>query len=264
MRALGAAVTLLVMALVGPARAGNPLFDGWYADPEGTIIGDEYWIFPTYSAPYDRQLHFDAFSSKDLVTWTKHERIISNREISWLLPLSRASLRLRTSDGLFRGQAYFGVRPRVKPRVKPHMDFNAVKQRFEAALKKAEIKLRAPDLKALYAAFTAKDEAAEPVVKKKTKEAVEYEPDTDLRDTEQVPLLEEGGIEAFFRREVLPHVPDAWIDHSKTQIGYEISFTRHFYKPTPLRSLDEIKADLVALQEESKGLLEQIIGGDKK
>ena len=142
---------------------------------------------------------------------------------------------------------------------KPHLDFNVVQQRFTSAMKKADIKLRAPDLKALYAAFTFKDEAAEPVIKKKTKDAVEYEPDTDLRDTEQVPLLEDGGIEAFFQREVLPHVPDAWIDHAKTQIGYEVSFTRHFYKPTPLRSLDEIKADLKALQDEAEGLLDEIV-----
>lgn len=74
-----------------------------------------------------------------------------------------------------------------------------------------------------------------------------------------MPLLEEGGIEAFFEREVLPHVPDAWIEHSKTQIGYEISFTRHFYKPTPLRTLEEIRADLEALQAEAEGLLDQIV-----
>ena len=60
---------------------------------------------------------------------------------------------------------------------------------------------------------------------------MEYEPDSELRDTEQVPLLEAGGIEAFFRREVLPYVPDAWIDEEATKIGYEISFTRYFYKP---------------------------------
>ena len=144
---------------------------------------------------------------------------------------------------------------------KPHLDFNTVQQRFEAALKKLEIKLRGPDLKAIYAAFTAKDESAEPVIKKKTKEGVEYEPDSDLRDTEQVPLLEEGGIEAFFQREVLAHVPDAWIDQDKTQIGYEISFTRHFYKPTPLRTLDQIKSDLTALQQEAEGLLDQIVAG---
>jgi len=115
--------------------------------------------------------------------------------------------------------------------------------------------------KALYAAFTFNDESAEPVIKTKTKDAVEYEPDTDLRDTEQVPLLEDGGIDAFFQREVLPHVPDAWIDHSKTQVGYEISFTRHFYKPTPLRSLDEIKADLETLQAEAEGVLDEILPG---
>ena len=74
-----------------------------------------------------------------------------------------------------------------------------------------------------------------------------------------MPLLEEGGIEAFFRREVLPHVPDAWIDPAKTQIGYEISFTRHFYKPQPLRTLAEIRADLEALQAETEGLLEKIL-----
>lgn len=88
---------------------------------------------------------------------------------------------------------------------------------------------------------------------------VEYEPDTSLRDTEQVPLLEDGGIEAFFKREVLPYVPDAWLDRSKTQIGYEISFTRYFYKPQNLRTLDEITADIRALEAESKGLLERII-----
>ncbi len=103
------------------------------------------------------------------------------------------------------------------------------------------------------------DPAAPPVIRKKTKAGVEYEPDPELRDTEQVPLLEEGGIEAFFDREVLPHVPDAWIDRAKTQIGYEISFTRHFYKPTPLRPLEEIRADLQTLQAEAEGLLDQIV-----
>lgn len=91
--------------------------------------------------------------------------------------------------------------------------------------------------------------------------AVEYEPDPDLRDTEQVPLLEPGGVEAFFEREVKPHAPDAWIDHGKTEIGYEISFTRHFYKPPVLRSLDEIRRDIFALEHETEGLLHAIISG---
>jgi type I restriction enzyme M protein len=88
---------------------------------------------------------------------------------------------------------------------------------------------------------------------------VEYEPDPELRDTEQIPLLEEGGIEAFIRREVLPYAPDAWIDETKTQIGYEVSFTRHFYKPQPLRTLEQIRADILALEKETEGLLLEII-----
>jgi type I restriction enzyme M protein len=90
---------------------------------------------------------------------------------------------------------------------------------------------------------------------------VEYETDGDLRDTEQVPLLENGGIEAFIRREVLPHAADAWVDEGSIKVGYEVSFTRYFYKPQPLRSLAEIRADIVALENENKGLLEEIIGG---
>ncbi|PQO38655.1 glycoside hydrolase family 43 protein [Blastopirellula marina] len=62
---------------------GNPVFEGWYADPEGIVFGDTYWIYPTYSAPYDQQTFFDCFSSKDLVTWTKHPRILDTQEIKW-------------------------------------------------------------------------------------------------------------------------------------------------------------------------------------
>lgn len=91
----------------------------------------------------------------------------------------------------------------------------------------------------------------------------EPDPDPDLRDTEQIPLLEEGGIEAFIRREVLPHVPDAWYDAESVKTGYEISFTRYFYKPQPLRSLEEIRADILALEKETEGLLGEIIGGEK-
>ncbi|MGA2260769.1 MAG: class I SAM-dependent DNA methyltransferase [Acidobacteriota bacterium] len=90
---------------------------------------------------------------------------------------------------------------------------------------------------------------------------VEYEPDSDLRDTEQVPLLEEGGIEAFLRREVLPHAADAWYVPDSVKTGYEVSFTRYFYKPQPLRTLEQIRADILALEKETEGLLSEIIGG---
>ncbi len=84
---------------------------------------------------------------------------------------------------------------------------------------------------------------------------VEYEPDTDLRDTEQIPLQEEGGIEAFLQREVLPYAPDAWYRPDSVRIGYEISFTRYFYKPQPMRTLEEIGVDIRALEKETEGLL---------
>ena len=92
---------------------------------------------------------------------------------------------------------------------------------------------------------------------------MEYEPDADQRDTEQVPLLEEGGIDAFLRREVLPYAAEAWYDPASVKIGYEISFTRYFYKAQPMRSLEEIRADILALEKETFGLLGQIVGGDK-
>jgi len=93
-----------------------------------------------------------------------------------------------------------------------------------------------------------------------TERVVEYEPDPDLRDSEQVALLEEGGIEAFFRREVLPYARDAWFVPSSVKTGYEINFNRYFYKPQPLRSLEEIRADILALEKETEGLLGEIIG----
>ena len=88
---------------------------------------------------------------------------------------------------------------------------------------------------------------------------VEYEPDSELRDTEQIPLQEAGGIEAFLEREVLPYAPDAWYKPDSVKIGYEISFTRYFYKPEPMRSLDEIRADILALEQDTEGVLAEIL-----
>ena len=89
---------------------------------------------------------------------------------------------------------------------------------------------------------------------------VEYEPDPELRDTEQIPLLHDGGIDAFLENEVLPYAPDAWYLPGQVKVGYEISFTRHFYKPKPMRTLEEIRADILALEQETEGLLAKIVG----
>ncbi len=64
-------------------RSGNPIFSGWYADPEAVIFGKTYWVYPTYSAPYNQQVFFDAFSSPDLVHWTKHSRILDTNRVTW-------------------------------------------------------------------------------------------------------------------------------------------------------------------------------------
>ena len=93
---------------------------------------------------------------------------------------------------------------------------------------------------------------------------VECEPDTDLRDTEQIPLQEEGGIEAFLRREVLPYAADAWYQPDSVRIGYEVSVTRYFYKPQPMRTLEEIRADILALEKETEGLLGEILGASQQ
>jgi len=164
-------------------------------------------------------------------------------------------------------------------------DHNVFRDRVDAALKKADIKLAAADLKQILKAVSWRVEAAPPVIAKvhkpgKTKAdslrglfetavggklaIVEYEPDSDLRDTEQVPLLEDGGIEAFIRREVLPYTPDAWIREDATKIGYEVSFTRHFYKPQPLRTLEAISADILAIEKEAEGLLDGLLKGAAK
>ena len=81
--------------------------------------------------------------------------------------------------------------------------------------------------------------------------------DSSLRDYESIPLKED--IEEYFKREVLPHVPDAWIDHSKTKVGYEINFTRYFYEYTPLRSTEEIRADILKLKEEMEDLTMKVV-----
>ena len=164
-------------------------------------------------------------------------------------------------------------------------DHNTFLAQVEATLKSRKLKLSAAELKIIINAVSWRVEDAPRVFKRIHKSGrtaadplrglfeaevggaptvVEYEPDSELRDYEQVPLLEEGGIEAFILREVLPYTPDAWIVEADTKVGYEISFTRHFYKPPPLRTLAEISADILALEQETEGLLSEITGGAKK
>jgi type I restriction enzyme M protein len=129
-------------------------------------------------------------------------------------------------------------------------DRDAFVEHLKAVLKRSD-KLPTALFNAIVTSLAQRDECAEPCMK-----GGSYEPDAELRDTENVPLKED--IQAYFEREVLPHVPDAWIDHDRTRKGYEIPFTRHFYRFVPSRPLQEIDADLRRLSSEIQEMLREI------
>lgn len=174
------------------------------------------------------------------------------------------------------------------------MDYN----KFFGQIKTAEAllpeKASAADLKTIARAMSVVDPLAAPVVKKQhklnskdiavlmeqygvseerlddygfwkaldgSKIYTEYETDSDLRDTEKIPVKED--IYEYFLREVHPYVKDAWINLQPTKIGCEISFTKYFYKPVPLRSLAENEADILALDKENDGFIRQLLGKEE-
>ena len=169
------------------------------------------------------------------------------------------------------------------------MDFNLFTEKVDACLKAAKIKLTASEMNQLLNAVSWYDEKAERVIKKVHKlngkkleellaelfctqeqladfgywptkvkgEYVEYESESDLRDTENVPLKE--NIHDYFLREVRPHVAEAWINLDQTKIGYEVSFNKYFYQHKPLRSLEDVTRDILALEAETEGLLKKLV-----
>jgi type I restriction enzyme M protein len=173
-------------------------------------------------------------------------------------------------------------------------DFNLFRQEADRVLKARKVKLTAAEKNSIYAAVSRYDENAAKVVKKvhkltgeklerllehlgceerdlpdfgyypgeKAGEYIEYESETDLRDSESIPLSET--IHDYFLREVKPYVPEAWINLESVKIGYEISFNRYFYRHKPLRSLEEVTADILELERQSEGLIKEILGmGDE-
>ena len=122
-------------------------------------------------------------------------------------------------------------------------------------IKASGVQVSSSVIKAIINALSARDETAGICVDSKGNP----EPDPDLRDYENVPLKED--IQTYLQREVLPQVPDAWIDESKTKKGYEINFTRYFYEYKPLRSLEEIMEDVLKLQQETEELMKEVIHG---
>ena len=170
-----------------------------------------------------------------------------------------------------------------------YKDFNRFMVDVDTALKDLDIRLSPSEKTRILQAVSWRDEEAEEVVKKvhkmgartldrlqeklnckkedlpdygywpgeKEGEYIEYEPESDLRDYENIPLKED--IHRYFLNEVRPHVPDAWMDTGKTRIGYEISFNKYFYKHKPLRSLEEVTSDILKLEEETEGLLKKLV-----
>ena len=171
-----------------------------------------------------------------------------------------------------------------------HLDFNQFEATVDAAIKSLKIKLAAPERKQILNAVSWREEKAAKVIKKvqkltssklqcvidelritpdkladygywpdeKTGVYIEYETDSELRDTENVPLKED--IHNYFIREVRPHVDEAWIAIDKTVIGYEISFNKYFYQHKPLRSLEVVTQEILSLEAETDGLLKQLVG----
>jgi len=169
-------------------------------------------------------------------------------------------------------------------------DFNIFKKEVDEVLKKQKIKLSATEKNAILNAVSWYDENAHKVIKKIHKlkdekletllnhlgcsvadlpyygyypstnkdEYIEYESDTDLKDSENIPLTHE--IEAYYLQEVKPHIDEAWINLDSVKIGYEISFNKYFYTHKPLRSLDEVAKDIMELEEASEGLIKEILG----
>ena len=132
-------------------------------------------------------------------------------------------------------------------------DREAFVETLSAAAKAASLRLSATERKAVLAALGERDPEAAICLDRHGNP----EPDTDLRDTETVPLSED--VAEYVAREVLPHVPDAWVDEGKTKVGYEIPLNRHFYLYEPPRPLDDIESDLRELEHEIVGLLGEIV-----
>lgn len=166
------------------------------------------------------------------------------------------------------------------------MDYNVFSERVASTAKTLKLDVKAADIKSIARAMSVADPEAAPVIKKEHKANskdieilesvysiapevisdygytkhgkgyVEYESDSDLRDSEKIPVKED--IYEYFQREVRPYVADAWINLPVTKIGCEISFNKYFYKPAPLRSLAENEADILALDEKSQGFIKSL------
>lgn len=240
------------------------------------------WAYATYGNAVYTQL---ALHEKELLQWCEQQELhLSSKQRKTLLNPDtwQKHLHLHTTATTLMqavGTAEYG-------------DFNAFATRVEAALKASNTKLSAAEKNALLNAVSWYDASAEKVVKGTIKlvgTALDtllarlgcterhlpdfgyfptekkgvyrlYEAESDLRDTENIPVAEP--VHSYFVREVQPHVPEAWIQLDATKIGCEISFNKYFYRHAPLRSVDDVRRDILRLEAESEGLIRDILAMD--
>ena len=229
-----------------------------------------------------------------------HAEAIENhleREEITLSPKNRKELLAQTTWQAQRNIMLAAQQIAAKVGADEHLDFNLFETMVDEACAALKLKLSTPERKQVLNAVSWRDPRAAKVIKKhhklsgsklkdllaelqttaerlgdygywpstKTGEFIEYEPDSELRDTENVPLAKSkvpsasSVIHEYFIREVRPHVDEAWIALNKTVIGYEISFNKYFYQHKPLRSLEEVTAEILALEAETDGLLKQLV-----
>jgi len=238
------------------------------------------WTYETYGEEVYTNL---AKYEKAILDWTEKQELNLNAKQSKAL----------VSTALWQKQLdLLNVAKKLMQAVgsDEYMNYNLFRNKVEAAIKQLKLKLSASEKNAILSAVSEYDAKAERVEKGTTKitgdklekllfylgcdekqlvdygyyptskkgEYLEYETESDLRDTENVPLKE--NIHEYFLREVKPHVAEAWINLDATKIGYEISFNKYFYRHTPLRTLEEVSADILALEGESDGLIKEILG----
>jgi type I restriction enzyme M protein len=225
------------------------LYAEFQEGPEVKIFENEDFGFRRITVERPLRLNFQA--SPERIARLDDEKAWANLARSKKKNAKAAEAEI--AEGRRTQEAVLGVLNALDS-TKLYTDRNAFLQDLKATAKKQSVKLPASGLKAILSALSERDDAV-PVC---TDKHGNPEPDTDLRDYENVPLKDD--IDAYMAREVLPHVPDAWVDGSKEKVGYEIPFTRHFYVYEPPRPLEVIEGEILALEKDIQGMLAEVLG----
>ncbi len=206
--------------------------------------------FGYHKITVERPLRLNFQASAERIARLERERAFLNLATS--AKKNPAAKAAEIQAGQARQQALRDLLARLDPN-RIYKDRPSLLKDLKVACKSSNLRLAQSEQKMLLAALGERDEAAAVCLDAKGKP----EPDSSLRDTETVPLKE--SIQAYFQREVLPHVPDAWIDATKTKVGYEIPLTRHFYTYTPPRPLAEIEAEIKELEREIVAMIGEVV-----